>query len=75
MTRAALHQLIDQLPESALDTTAALIEAARTGDRSLIQTLLADEEDMEPGDAEALAEVDRNDSVAEIDVYRRYCLA
>jgi len=35
MTRAALHQLIDQLPESALDTTAARRVLERGSDQEV----------------------------------------
>ena len=72
MTREALHRLIDQLPDSELGPTATLFEAARTHDRALIQALLADEEAFEPGDAEALAEVDRGDTIDAEALERRY---
>jgi hypothetical protein len=75
MTREALHRLIDQLPDSELGPTAALFEAARSHDRALIQALLADEEALEPGDAEALAEVDRGDTIDAETLERRYGVA
>ena len=71
MTRAALHQLVDELPESELDQLATLYEAARTHDRALLQSLLADEELPAPGDLEALAEVDRTDTLSGEEVERR----
>ena len=74
MTRAALHQLVDELPESELDQLAALYEATRTHDRALLQSLLADEEPPEPGDVEALAEVDRADTRSGEEIERRYGL-
>jgi hypothetical protein len=64
MTREALHRLIDELPDSELGPAAALLAA-----------LLADEEPLEPGDAEALAEVDRLDTVGADVLERRYGLA
>jgi predicted transcriptional regulator len=79
MTRAALHALIDQLPESELDATARLLDAARLRDFPLLQALLADEEEMEPGDAEAIAEagaeIERGETVTEDEVKRRLGIA
>ena len=72
MTRAALHQLVDDLPESELDQLAALYEAARTHDRALLQSLLADEEPPAPGDMDALAEMDRSDTIPGEEIERRY---
>ncbi len=72
MTRAGLHAFIDQISDAEVEPTAALLEAARTHDRALIQALLADEEPLESGDVQALAEVDRTDTITGEEVERRY---
>lgn len=72
MTRAALHALIDRLSDAEVDATAAILDAARAQDYALLQTLVASEEDAAPGDREALAEVDRSDSVDGRDVEQRF---
>ncbi len=43
MTRATLQEIFDQIPESEVGAYAALIQAYRTNDRVLIQSLLAPE--------------------------------
>jgi hypothetical protein len=75
MTREALHRMIDQLPESELERTGALFEAARTHNHAFIQALLAQEEPLEPGDLEALAEVDREDTLTADEVDHHFGLA
>jgi hypothetical protein len=72
MNRAALHRLIDELDDSVLGPTAALFQAALDHDQALIQALLAEEEPLEPGDAEALAEVDRAETIDGDELERRY---
>jgi hypothetical protein len=72
MTRAGLHALIDQIPDADVAPTAALLEALRTHDRTLVQALLTEEEPLEPEDAQALAEVDRTDTIAGEEVERRF---
>jgi hypothetical protein len=72
MTRAGLHALIDQIPDAEVEPTAVLLEALRSRDRALVQALLAEEEPLEPEDAQALAEVDRTDTIAGEEVERRY---
>jgi len=61
MTRAALRELIDQLPDREVDTVAQLIVAYENNDRLTIQELLASGVDPEPDEAEALREADAID--------------
>jgi hypothetical protein len=72
MNRADLHLLIDELADSELGAAAALFQAALDHDQALIQALLADEEPLEPGDAEALAEVDRAETIGGDELERRF---
>lgn len=72
MTRAALHQLVDELPEQELDKLAALYVEARSHDRVLLQSLLAEEEPPGSGDLEALAEVDRTQTVPGEEIERLF---
>ncbi len=64
--------MIDQIPDSELSRTAALFVAARSQDRVRLHALLSEEEDPEPGDLEALAEVDRTDTISVEDLKRQY---
>jgi hypothetical protein len=61
MTRATLHQLVDQLPETQVDEFATLYEAYRTHDRLLVQCLLAPEVEPAVDEIAALAEVTEED--------------
>ena len=66
MTRTALPNLIDALPEEKLDETAQLIEAYRLGDRLTIQLLTAPEVAADPEEIAALDELtegERNDTI------------
>ncbi len=73
MTRAALRELIDRLPEQELDTVAQLIVAYENNDRLTIQELLAPEVEPEPDEIEALREADELDdgSRTSLDEMRR----
>ncbi|MHB1550428.1 MAG: hypothetical protein ACYCX6_04425 [Vulcanimicrobiaceae bacterium] len=61
MTRAALRELIDRLPEQEVDTIAQLIVAYENNDRLTIQELLAPGVEPEPDEIEALREADELD--------------
>jgi predicted transcriptional regulator len=56
MTRASLHHLIDQIPETEIDRVARLVEAVKMNDRLAIQLALAPEEPAEPDEIAALEE-------------------
>lgn len=47
MTRATVHQMLDELPDTELDDVATLLDAYRH-DRVLVQSLLAPEVSPEP---------------------------
>lgn len=72
MDRTALHHLIDDLPEDEVGRVAALVEAARNHDRVAVQSLLAEEVSSEQDEADALAGLDRKDSIPFEDLERRY---
>ncbi len=73
MTRAALRELIDRLPEREVDAVAQLIVAYENNDRLTIQELLAPEVEPEPDEIEALREADELDdgSRTSLDEMRR----
>jgi predicted transcriptional regulator len=56
MTRASLHELIDQIPETEIDRIARLVEAVNSNDRLAIQLALAPEEPAEADEFAALEE-------------------
>jgi hypothetical protein len=56
MTRIGLHALVDELPDSEVDTAAALLDAYHRGDRVMIQALTAPLERAEEFERQALAE-------------------
>src|SRR5438552_19090055 len=56
ITREALHQLVDALPESELDKAARLLAALETTDPVLRALLLAPEDDEPETDEERAAE-------------------
>jgi hypothetical protein len=60
MTRASLHALIDQIPETDIDRVARLVEAINTNDRLAIQLALAPEEPAEPDEIAALADAEND---------------
>ena len=73
MTRAALHHLIDELPDTDVAHVAALVEAARNHDRLVVQSLLAEEVVAEDDEIAALDELDRNEPTIPLeDLERRY---
>jgi predicted transcriptional regulator len=60
MTRAALHELIDQIPETEIDRIALLLQAATTDDRLAIQLALAPEAPAEPDEIAAISEFEHD---------------
>jgi predicted transcriptional regulator len=56
MTRASLHELVDQIPETEINRIARLVEAVNSNDRLAIQLALAPEEPAEPDEIAALEE-------------------
>jgi len=61
VTRAALRDLIDQLPDKEIENVTQLILAYGAGDRARISMLLAPESEPEPDEIGALEEADRLD--------------
>ena len=57
MTRAAFHQLIDEIPEEHLDRLAELVRAVNAQDRLGIQLALAPIVPPEPDEIALLAEI------------------
>jgi hypothetical protein len=68
MTRAALRELVDRLPDDEVDRVAELIAAYESGDRARIAELIAPEVDPEDNEIEALREADQLDDGARISV-------
>jgi predicted transcriptional regulator len=60
MTRASLHDLIDQVPETEIDRVARLVEAVNANDRLAIQLALAPEEPAEPDEIAAIEEFEHD---------------
>ncbi len=73
MTRNALRDLIDRLPEQEVETVGQLIIAYENGDRLRIAELLAAEVEPEPDEIDALREADELDdgSLLSMDAFRR----
>jgi hypothetical protein len=71
MDRTALHQLIDEIPETEAEHLAALVEATRKHDRLAVQTLLAEEVPAENDELAALAEIDRSEPTISIEELER----
>jgi hypothetical protein len=61
MTRAAFHQLIDEIPEEHLDRLAELVRAVNAQDRLGIQLALAPIVPPEPDEIALLAEITDDD--------------
>ncbi len=61
VTRAALRELIDRLPDQEIESVTQLLLAYEAGDRLRISMLLAPEVEPDPGEVEALEEADRID--------------
>ena len=61
VTRAALRDLIDHLPDKEIENVTQLILAYEAGDRARISILLAPEYEPEPDEIDALEEADRSD--------------
>ena len=61
VTRAALRELIDELPEHEIENVTELILAYEAGDRARISMLLAPEAEAESDEFKALGEADRFD--------------
>lgn len=58
-TKDALHQLIDELPDSALETARRLLEPLRAGDDPVLRAFLdapEDDEPLTPADIAAIEE-------------------
>lgn len=72
MDRNALHQLIDDLPETEVGHVAALVEAVCNHDRVAVQSLLAEEVALDEDEAAALADLDRAETIPLEDLERRY---
>lgn len=67
MTRSALHQLVDDLPEDQIDPAAELLDAYGRGDHVLIQILTAPVVNAERDEIAALEELtdtDRSDVIS-----------
>jgi hypothetical protein len=65
----ALRVLAAALPlDRQVELTEEIVRAAAAGDVFLISTLLAPEEDPEPGESEALAEADAMDDGSRVDI-------
>jgi len=60
MTRAALHQLVDEIPDSQVNRMTELIRAVNADDRVGIQLALAEETQAEPDEIAALEELERD---------------
>jgi hypothetical protein len=56
MTKAALHQIVEELPETQVDEIAVLIKAYRAHDPLLVQCLLAEEVEPEADETPATEE-------------------
>jgi hypothetical protein len=61
MTRAALQQLLDKLPEAELDRVAAFVRAVNAGDRLGMQLATVPEIEPDEYDLELLAELTPED--------------
>jgi hypothetical protein len=61
MTRSALHELVDKVPDAQIDRMAELVRAVNANDRLGIQLALAPEVDPEPD--EIATDEDRQDAI------------
>jgi len=66
MTRSALRELVDRLPEQDIESVTQLIIAYESGDRLTIAQLLAPEVDPKTDEVEALLELDERPDLAQI---------
>ena len=55
MTREALHDLVNQIPDEQVDDVAELVDAYRRGDRLAVQLALAPTDNAAPDELEAIA--------------------
>lgn len=66
VTRADIHNMVDQIPEADLERTASVVRALRANDRWAIHLALAPEEAAESDEIEALEEGIRDPNYAQL---------
>jgi hypothetical protein len=68
MTKAALHELVDEIPDAEVERIAALVRAVRADDQAVIRALTAPVEPVEDFELAALDEAAKDDPADAIEL-------